>query len=289
MRNSLKAVAVVAFAAFFVWLLWFLVQDKNIPILEPEGLVAQKERNLMYVATLLMLAIVLPVFALTGVIAWRYRAANRRAKYLPNWEHNSVEEAIWWAVPCFIIAILSVLTWHSTHDLDPFRPLPGEAKTIQVVSLNWKWLFIYPDEGIAAVNSITIPIGQPIEFRITADSPMNSFWIPQLGGQIYSMTGMVTKLHLITNTPGTYTGASANISGKGFSGMTFSVHAVAPDAFAAWVASTSANSMLLDESAYDTLAKPSEREPVRYYGKVQSGLFETIVGRFSAGMGSHGH
>jgi len=284
MKNYLKALLVILFGCFFVWLLWYLVRDSNIAILQPKGAVALEERNIILIATGLMLGIVIPVFALTAIIAWRYRATNDTAKYLPNWEHSATEEFIWWAVPCVVIVILASIAWKSSRELDPFRPLPGNNEVIEVVALDWKWLFIYPKENIATINYVEIPAGVPIEFRVTSDAPMNSFWIPQLGGQIYAMSGMVTQVHLIADEPGTYAGSSANISGKGFAGMRFAAKAVTPDEFARWASSTEAMPDILDGAAYTELLRPSTYDAVRYYGHVQSGLFSKIFSQYDATM-----
>lgn len=283
MKTWIKTFLVFAFVAGFAWLLWHLVHDQNIAILQPKGLIANEQRNLILIASALMLAVVLPVFALTTIIAWRYRATNTRARYLPNWEHNAAEEFVWWAVPCVIIIVLAGITWKTTHELDPFRPLPGDTEIIEVVALDWKWLFIYPHEGVATVNTIVFPVDKPVQFKITADAPMNSFWIPQLGGQIYAMSGMVTQLHLIAGEPGTYAGSSANLSGKGFSGMRFKAKAVSKEEFAAWIQSLKTQPAL-DKVTYDALAQPSSNEEPRYYGSVEQGLFDAIVQSYSSGM-----
>jgi cytochrome o ubiquinol oxidase subunit 2 len=229
-----------------------------------------------------MLLIVVPVFVLTFWIAWRYRAGNTQAKYTPNWEHNATEEFIWWAVPSIIVIFLASITWTSSHRLDPYKPISGEhsAMTIQVVALDWKWLFIYPVQGIATVNFVEFPTDTPIDFHITADAPMNSLWIPQLAGQIYAMPGMMTELHMITNLPGDYRGTSANFSGPGFSGMTFTARAVSSNDFDSWVRGVRTSSSTLDMQAYTGLSAPSANDAVRYYANVAPKLFESIVMRY---------
>ena len=289
MKNYLKALLLLIFATFFIWLLWFLIRDHPIAILQPKGLIAQAELNLIAIATILMLTIVLPVFVLTAIIAWRYRANNTKAKYLPNWEHNVLEEFVWWVVPCLIIIVLASLAWKTSFELDPFRPIQGETEVIQVVALNWKWLFIYPKEKIASVNFVEFPAGKPVSFRITSDAPMNAFWIPQLGGQVYAMTGMVTQLQLIANEPGSYRGSSANISGKGFSGMKFIAKAVSTAEFDAWVASIQKNTTTLDAKEYALLATPSANVSPLYFGGVQEGLFDRIVLHYEASMPMNMH
>ena len=263
---------------FFV----FLFQVAGTSVLNPKGLIASQERDLIVFATLLMLTVVVPVFFLTGFFAWKYRASNKKAKYTPDWEHSRVDELIWWAVPFVLIAILAAVTWRTTHDLDPFRALGVDAKpvVVQVVALDWKWLFIYPEEGIASVNHFEIPIYTPVNFEISADAPMNSFWLPQLGGQIYAMPGMRTKLHLFADAEGVYNGSSANLSGKGFSGMDFTAQVGTQEDFDAWVAEVKRTGQRLDWSAYTQLTEPTINHPTILYGAVDTGLFERILMKF---------
>lgn len=205
----------------------------DMTLFNPKGQVGMDERTLIITATLLMLIVVIPVIVMTLAFAWKYRASNTQAEYKPDWHHSNRIEAVVWLVPCVIIAILGWITWESTHKLDPYRPLDSEVKpvTIQAVSLDWKWLFIYPEQGIATVNEIAFPKDTPVNFQITSDSVMNSFFIPQLGSQIYSMAGMMTKLHLIANEEGVFDGISANYSGGGFSGMRFKAIATSEQGF----------------------------------------------------------
>ena len=191
-------------------------------VLDPKGQVGIEEKQLIIVATLLMLLVVIPVIVLTLYFAWKYRE-GRDEIYEPKWSHSTKIEAVCWGVPIVIVIILGVITWKSTHALDPYKPLDHEKDhiTVEVLSMNWKWLFIYPEQGIATVNELAFPANVPVEFKISSEGTMNSFFIPQLGSQIYSMAGMVTKLHLIANEPGTFDGISANYSGAGFTGMNF--------------------------------------------------------------------
>lgn len=251
----------------------------SIAMLNPKGEIALKERDLMAAAILLMLIVVIPVFILTAYICLKYRAGNANAKYTPDWDHNLLAEGIWWGFPLAIITILSVITWRSSHELDPYKPLQSDVKpmTIQVVALEWKWLFIYPEQNIATVNFFQFPVDTPINFDITADAPMNSFWIPQLGGQIYAMPGMKTKLHLIANEAGSYSGSSANLSGKGFAGMTFIAKASSHDDFEKWVESVKTGSLTLDQEGYDLLSKPSSYNAAASFALKEGGLFDRIV------------
>lgn len=251
-------------------------------VLEPVGLIALQERGLLIHATLLMLIVIIPVFLLTFLIAWRYRAGNKKATYTPDWEHSKLEELIWWAIPLEIILVLGALTWGSTHELDPYKSISkasGETLQVQVVALDWKWLFMYPELGIASVNELVIPTGREVKFSVTADAPMNSFWIPKLGGQIYAMTGMATTLHLLATETGEFEGRSANYSGEGFTKMKFTTRAITPEEFANWVTDTKSSGGVLHTEAYRALAKPSLASTTTY-AFVDAGLFEGIVGQF---------
>ncbi|MFQ6372526.1 ubiquinol oxidase subunit II [Shewanella sp. YIC-542] len=251
-------------------------------VLDPKGHVGLQEKNLIIVATALMLLVVIPVIFMTLYFAWKYRE-GRDEPYTPKWAHSKTIETVVWIVPVIIVIILGTIAWKTTHELDPYRPLDHERDhlTVEVVSLNWKWLFIYPEQGIAAVNELVFPTDVPVQFKVTSDSTMNSFFIPQLGSQIYSMAGMETKLHLIANEPGTFNGMSANYSGAGFTGMKFKATATATDAdFEKWVASVKATGSVLNSQSYAELAKTSENNPVQYYGAVSDGLFHEIVMKF---------
>jgi cytochrome o ubiquinol oxidase subunit 2 len=204
------------------------------------------------------------------------------AAYEPNWERARMDELIWWAIPFEIVLVLGALTWTSTHELDPRRPLDGPAPlVVEVVALDWKWLFIYPEERIATVNYLAMPVNRPVRFEITADAPMNSFWIPKLGGQIYAMTGMKTELNLVANQVGEYRGMSANYSGDGFAGMKFSVVAMGDAQFKDWVASSQAFPDSLTWESYQTLRQPHADYGVRYYGEVDTNLQEKIIQSFN--------
>lgn len=253
-------------------------------VLNPAGAVGLAERTLMLHAVEFMLIVAVPVYVLLFFFAWQYRASNTRATYMPDWEHAKMDELIWWAIPFEIILILGALTWTSTHALDPRVPLAsagGEPPlVVEVVALEWKWLFIYPAQGIATVNYLALPVGRPVEFRVTADAPMNSFWIPRLGGQIYAMTGMTTRLNLVADYPGVFAGGSANYSGTGFAEMKFAVHAVPQGEFDTWVHDVRAAQTALDTAAYAALAQPSAADAPEYFGAVDEDLYDTIVMRF---------
>jgi len=264
-----------------------LLAGCNMTLLDPKGQVGVDIKGIILIATWLMLLVVVPVIVLTLVFAWKYRATNTAARYEPDWSHSTKIEVVVWLIPCIIIAVLGSITWKSSHDLDPYKPLESNVKpiTVEAVALNWKWLFIYPELKIATVNQLALPVGTPVNFKITSDSIMNSFFIPQLGSQVYAMAGMETKLHLIANETGTYDGMSANYSGGGFSGMKFKAIAMSNFDFDAWVAQVRASDRQLAAADYKVLAKPSEAEPVALYGKVEDGLYTGILHQY---MGADG-
>ena len=254
----------------------------NWTLLNPVGQVGIEERNLIITATLLMLLVVVPVIAMTFIFAWKYRASNKDATYAPKWSHSTKIEVVIWTVPILIILALGVLTYKSTHALDPYRPLESDVKplTIEVVAMDWKWLFIYPEQGIATVNKIVFPANTPINFRITSDTVMNSFFIPGLGGQIYAMAGMTTKLHLIANHNAEMDGISANYSGAGFTGMKFKAIATSQADFDAWVNEVKASPKQLDQAEYAALSKPSQNNPATLYSAYTPDLFQQIIDKY---------
>lgn len=282
MSKLLKSVIVGSLIAGVSAAAYVFFSSNTVAVLEPQGDIAMQQRDLIYIVTILMLIVVIPVFILTFLFAWRYRASNKTATYKPDWDSNKLYELLWWGIPLIIIAVISTIIWISSHRLDPYRPLDSSkpALEVQVVALEWKWLFVYPDQQIASVNFLQIPEDTPINFRITADAPMNSFWIPQLGGQVYAMAGMETKLHLIANSPGDYRGSSANLSGEGFAGMKFTVRATSQSEFERWVSGVKKNSGSLTFGKYKSLAEPSQNVPIVTYGKVDHDLYATIIMKY---------
>ncbi|GKT24772.1 ubiquinol oxidase subunit II [Acidovorax sp. SUPP3334] len=267
-----------------------LLAGCNAVVLSPSGDIAAQQRDLIIVSTILMLLIIVPVIFLTFLFAWRYRQANTEAEYKPDWDHSTGLELIIWSAPLAIIIALGAITWVSTHKLDPYRPLdrisegravPEGTKplVIEVVALDWKWLFLYPEQGIATVNEIAAPIDRPIQFKITSSTVMNSFYIPALAGQIYAMPGMETKLHAVINAPGNFEGFSANYSGAGFSGMRFRFHGVDQTGFDQWVKQAKDAGGELGRDGYLQLEKPSERDSVRRWATVAPGLYDAILNR----------
>lgn len=286
-RNKKPVLFILLFAAF-VLLIFLLMQPLEVKyfgevsLLDPKGFIALKERNLLFIIQALMLLVVIPVYVLTFIFSWKYRADNHKAAYTPDWDDNRLAEYIWWGVPCLLVIMISVLTWIKTHELDPYKPIESQKKalTIQAVALQWKWLFIYPEEKIATVNFVQFPKETPIHFEITADAPMNSFWIPQLSSQIYAMPSMRTQLNLIANEEGDFRGSSANISGKGFAGMHFITRASSDESFQHWVQSAQQTSEILNWEAYQELAKPSENHQVTLYQLKEEKLFDNILMKY---------
>lgn len=255
----------------------------SIPVLEPKGPIADKEFRLMIVVTLIMLIVVVPVFVLLAYILVRYNENNKKpTKYSPDWDHSRIIEGIWWLVPSLIIGVLAVITWKSTYALNPYNPIPSPNKTItiDVVSLDWKWLFIYPKQSIASVDKLVFPVKTPVHFYLTSDAPMNSFWLPQLSGQIYTMAGMQTQLYIMADVRGDFIGRSANISGIGFSGMVFHALATSKQDFSSWVTKTKLTSPSLTISAYDNLSKPSLSYRYSLYSNPAPNLFNDIINKY---------
>jgi cytochrome o ubiquinol oxidase subunit II len=274
-----------ALAALPLALVVLLGGCSNAVLLNPRGSIGAEEKSLILTAAILMLIVIVPVVIMAITFAWRYRASNTKARYSPEWSHSRFLEAAIWIVPFVIVSILGYLSWTESHSLDPFKPIASRVApvTIQVVSLDWKWLFIYPDEHVATVNQIAFPVNTPVDFFVTSDTVMNSFFIPQLGSQIYTMAGMQTQLHLVANHAGTYQGLSANFSGRGFSHMTFSAIATSPARYAQWLARVRSSPEKLDGESYDRLARPSENNPVEYFSSVEPHLFAAIVGEHGGG------
>ena len=267
-----------------------LLAGCNTVVMNPSGDIAAQQADLIRIATGLMLLVIVPVIFLTLLFAWRYRKGNAQAKYDPDWEHSTRLELVIWGAPLLIIIVLGMITWISTHRLDPYRPLdrldasrplPADVKPleVQVVSLDWKWLFIYPEHGVATVNELVTPVDVPVRFKLTSSTVMNTFYIPAMAGMIYTMAGMETQLNAVINQPGIYDGLSANYSGAGFSHMRFKYHGVSQADFQAWVEKTKAAGGALDRDAYLALEKPSARDPVRRYGAVAPDLYHAILNR----------
>jgi cytochrome o ubiquinol oxidase subunit II len=280
---------VAAFSAAAMGLLRFLAVGagglaascRQAGVLDPQGPIASAERLLLINSVEIMLVVVVPVILATVGFAWWYRSSNARASRSPDWAYQGSIEFVVWSIPALVVILLGGVCWIGAHQLDPRTPIPSNVKPLQVdvVSLDWKWLFIYPDQRIAAVNQLTIPAGTPVSFHLTSATVMNSFFVPQLGSQIYTMAGMTTHLNLLADNPGEYPGLSTNFSGDGFSDMRFTVTAVAAGDFAGWVAKVQGAGPALDDPGYAELAKASSAVPPTTYRSVDPTLFDRIVGQ----------
>lgn len=265
-------------------------------IFDPQGPIAGQERNVIVLMVLLMLIVVVPMFIALITVARKYRAGNlRRQNYDPERRHHAWNELIMWAIPAALVAVLAVITWRSAHAIDPLQPISAMSAggsgvaplTIEVVALPWKWLFIYPAQNIATVNMIEFPAAMPVHFELTADAPMSSFWIPQLGSQIYAMAAMETQLNLMASTTGEFIGRDTEINGEGYAGMTFTAKSVTPADFTAWVAAVQSTSTYasLTLDTYNALAAPSSNSPTAYYSSVEGDLFNNVMMKY---MGPRG-
>ena len=252
-------------------------------ILNPKGPIADAQRGLLIDAFSVMLIVVVPVIVMALLFAWRYRASNRNARYAPTWANSAKVDAVVWLVPALIVIAVGILVWRSTHKLDPYREIASDLPPldIQVVAQDWKWLFIYPEQGIAVVNQMAIPAGRPISLRITSDTVMNSFYVPALAGQIYAMAGMQTRLQMLANAPGKFVGRNTQYSGGGFSDQFFEVLATSPADFDAWVAKVKQAPGKLDAAAYAKLAEKSRLVPIAYFSAVEPRLFDSIIAKYT--------
>jgi cytochrome o ubiquinol oxidase subunit 2 len=255
-------------------------------VLDPKGPIAAAERQILFNSLGIMLAIVIPTILATLGVAWWFRSSNRRARYMPDFVYSGRLEILVWSIPAMTVLLVGGVAWVGSHELDPGKTMASQVKPlrVQVVSLDWKWLFIYPEQGIASVNRLTIPVGTPVSFQLTSANVMNSFFVPQLGGQIYTMAGMVSRLHLQADHLATYRGLSAQYSGDGFSDMRFAVEAVSAETFAQWTKAARDAGPVLDGGTYADLAKPSKAVLPSTYRAVASDLFREIL---SAGMPDH--
>jgi cytochrome o ubiquinol oxidase subunit 2 len=268
---------VIAFLVMFL-----MLPGKNIALLDPKGLIAEQQLDLLVFTTLLGLVVIIPVFVLLFVFAYKYRASNKKADYQPDKKDNVLLEIIWWGIPILIILLLSVVTWVTTHQLDPYKPIESskEPVKVQVVAMQWNWLFIYPDHGVASVNELPMPVGAPVEFSITADAPMSAFWIPNLGSQTYAMNGMTAKLHLVADKPGVYPGMNTNINGEGYAKMRFKANAMSQAEFDAWVSRAAGSDNHLDWNEYTELSQPTKDIPPRYFMLHESDIYDRVIAKY---------
>lgn len=263
---------------------YLLARTGHYDILQPMGDIAKQQRNLLYFALLLCAVVVVPVFIMLGSFAWKFREGNKKAHYKPEWSENKLLEVVWWGIPIVIISILAVVAWSTSHSLDPYRPIASNKKAIevQVVALQWKWLFIYPELGVATLNQLPVPVGTPVHFTLTADAPMSAFWVPALGSQIYTMNGMSSQLYLIADHAGDFPGYTTNINGEGYADMKFMVHAQPDAAFNSWVERARGSSQMMDAAAYETLAKPGVITEEREYMLMDDNLYSKVLEKYMA-------
>jgi len=270
----------------------FLGGCSTILLFDPKGPIGEAERFVIIAAIVLMLIVVIPVFIMAFWFSRKYRASNTESTYMPKWSHSAKIEFFMWAVPIAIVTVLAILAWTKTHSLDPYKPIHSANKpiNIEVVSLDWKWLFIYPDQNIATVNQITFPVNVPVSFKLTSDTVMTSFFIPQLGSQIYAMAGMQTRLHLLANKPGIYAGHNQQFSGRGYADMHFNANAVSREEFESWVQKIRQSPEKLDLDRYEKLANPSVGyHPVTYFSSVKPDLFQYILRKSDPTWGENHH
>lgn len=274
----LAAFSIAGLTAMFL----LLINGHNLAVFAPAGIIADKQKSLIILTMALAAFVVIPVFTLLFVVAWKYREGNTKARYTPNVAGNKPLELLWWGIPTVIIMFLGFVAWQSSHELDPYKALAGDKDqvVVQVVALEWKWLFIYPEYGVASVNYLPIPEKTPISFHITSDAPMNSFWIPNLGGQVYAMSGMSTQLHLQADSTGIYRGSSANISGAGFASMKFNAESMSQKDFDGWVAKTSESGHMLDSNSYAELALQSTADAPKAFRLMNSNLYNEIIMKY---------
>lgn len=287
LSSSVRIFILVLFA--FMALVALFLRGADVTLLNPKGLIATEQYKLMIIASVIMLEIAIPTLILFYYFAWKYRETNKKAAYDPRMHQSKFFTFSLWAIPSIIVVLLAYIMWPATHRLAPQKSIESNVKplTIQVVAMRWKWLFIYPEQNIATVNFVHIPVSTPVQFEISADeAPMSSFWIPHLAGQIYAMTGHVNRLNVMADTPGDYPGSSAEINGSGFAGMKFVTRASSRDSFNQWVETTKESDKTLGASEYQALLAPSKNNPAEYYASVESGLYDAMLNKYE---GSHAH
>lgn len=270
-------------------LIAYLLHDKNVALLNPKGLIAQEQLRLLVLTVGVLLAVALPTLFVLYFTAWKYRESNTTAKHVPNAPASKSRNRSMWLIPIAVLFMLAPIMWSASHRLAPQKLITANRKPIkiQVIALRWKWLFIYPEQQIASVNFVQMPVNTPVEFDLTADeTPMSSFWIPNLGGQLYSMTSHVNRLNLMADTAGDYPGSSAEINGAGFAGMRFMARASSATEFNQWVENVKQTSDTLDDTTYKTLVRPSENNPTALYATVDTSLYDKVLMKYA---GSHEH
>jgi len=260
-----------------------VLASENALVFHPKGIVARNQLELIITNIILMMSIIAPTYILLFVIVWKYCIKNKNVEYDPDHSYGPVGELIMWVLPSIVVTVMAIVTWNATRKLDPYKPLESDVKplTVQVIALNWKWLFIYPEQGIATLNYFHIPERTPIHLNLSADrSPMNSFWIPQLSGQIYSMAGMNTQLFLMADGPGEYMGRAVEINGEGYADMVFQVKSASEKDFEDWVTKVRKSSLHLTEDIYNELVKPSINKSIVLFSEVEKDLYHKIIDKY---------
>jgi cytochrome o ubiquinol oxidase subunit 2 len=268
---------------------FFLLRGVQFDVIQPSGDIAKQQRTLLIFATAVMAVVAVPIFIMLGIFGWKYRADNTKRKkgdYKPEWHENKRLELLWWGIPIVLIAVLAVTAFVTSHSLDPYKRIESSTKQsleVQVVALQWKWLFIYPQLGVATVNKLPIPVGAPIHFTLSADAPMSAFWVPALGSQIYTMNGMSSQLSLIADTTGNFTGYSTNINGEGYADMKFTVQSMTDVEFSNWLEKAQQSPNLMNTAQYERLASPGLADEASYV-LTDNTLYDTIVNKYMHGM-----
>lgn len=288
-RRVIQVLVSVVVTVLFVAVIAYLLQGRDIPVLQPQGTIAQQQYVLILITVGLGVFVVIPVFILLFSIAWKYRESNTKATYDPELHGHRGFELLWWGVPALIIIALAIITAVSTFALDPYKPLTSDKKPVevQVIALQWRWLFIYPEHNVATINYMNIPEQTPVNLTITGDAPMNSFWVPALAGQVYAMTGMSTKLHFMADKTGSYNGVSANISGDGYAGMRFKVNSMSQTEFDDWTKQATTSTDWLTQATYDEIAHPTKDTSTKTFGLVQPGLYDGVIMKYMSPMEGH--
>ncbi len=289
MRANHKLAVGIGIVALLAGLFWWLIAGAQIDVLAPKGVIAQQQKTLFIFTIALSAIVVVPVFILLAMFAYKYRDTNPKHKgYDPEWKENSKLEAVWWGIPIVIIGILAGVTWYTSHSLDPYREIESKHASIpvQVVALQWKWLFLYPEQGVATLNYVVMPKDVPVTFSLTADAPMSAFWIPALGSQIYNMNGMTSKLNLMATELGEYRGYSTNINGRGYADMSFTANVVGRDDFYSWAEGVTTSSSIagINENIFNALKTPSVEKSAITYKLTDPELYNHIVGSYMPHM-----
>lgn len=278
--------------ADLAFVIWYVLQDRNVALLNPKGLIAHEQRGLMVFTITVLLIIAIPSLFILFFTAWKYRESNAKASHAPTASQGNFLDLSMWLIPTVFMFVLATVMWSATHRLVPQKLIHSDTKPIriQVISMRWKWLFIYPDQKIATVNFVQIPVNTPVQFELTADeAPMSSFWIPNLGGQLYSMTGHINRLNLMAETLGDYAGSSAEINGSGFSDMKFTAHASSAEDFDRWVRAVKWSPDVLNTATYEKLLTPSENNPTVFYSDFNANLYDKVVMKYLGPNEGHTH